>query len=55
VPLKGPANPNPNDILHCPKCGGEIKTEDAVKQARKLVVSSVEKEFKDAFRKAGFK
>lgn len=55
VPLRGPANPKPDDLLTCPRCGGQIKTKQAVEQAKKLVGASVEKMLKDVFRKAGFK
>ncbi len=55
VPLKGPSNPKPNDLLTCPQCGSQIETKAAVEQARKLIGAEVEKTLKDAFRKAGFK
>ena len=55
VPLQGPSNPKDNDLLTCPRCGGQIKTKDAVKQAGDIFKSSVEKQLKDAIRKAGFR
>ena len=55
VPLRGPANPKDNDLLTCPRCGGQVKTKVAVDQAGKQFAASVEKQLKDAFRKAGFK
>jgi hypothetical protein len=55
MPLEGPSNPKPDDLLTCPRCGGQIETKKAVDQAGKLFASTVEKQLKDAFRKAGFK
>jgi Zn finger protein HypA/HybF involved in hydrogenase expression len=55
VPLQGPSNPKPHDILTCPQCGGQIETEKAIEQARNLIIAQVNKDIKEVFRKAGFK
>jgi hypothetical protein len=54
VPLQGPTNPKPDDILTCPKCGGNIRLDKALKQARELAKTALTKGLKDAFKKARF-
>lgn len=50
-----PSNPKAIDTIKCAKCGATGKYGDVMGQAKKQVVSSVEKQLKDALRKAGFK
>ena len=46
-----PKNPKASDMIKCAKCGASGKYGDVMRQAK----SAVEKQLKDAFRKAGFK
>lgn len=50
-----PSNPKANDTIKCAKCGATGKYGDVMGQARKQAASAVEKQLKDALRKAGFK
>ena len=55
VPLQGPANAKPDDILTCPRCGASGTVQDALGQARKQFHSTMSKELKRIIRDAGFK
>ena len=55
TPLTGPTNARSSDILSCPRCGGQIEVRKAVDQAGKQFKSTVEKQLKEAIRKAGFR
>lgn len=50
-----PENPKDSDIIKCAKCGAAGKYGDVMKQATSQAKAAVEKELKDALRKAGFK
>ena len=50
-----PSNPKASDPIKCAKCGATGKYGDVMGQAKKQAVSAVEKQLKDALRKAGFK
>ncbi len=50
-----PTNPKASDTIKCAKCGASGKHGDVMRQAKKQITSAVEKQLKDAFRKAGFK
>lgn len=50
-----PNNPLATDIIKCIKCGATGKYGDVMKAARRQAKSLVEKQLKDAIRKAGFK
>lgn len=49
--LEHPRNPKPTDAVKCVRCGATGKYGTVVKTAKALV----EKQLKDALRKAGFK
>lgn len=49
------SNPKASDTIKCTKCGATGKYGDVMDQAKKQGVSAVEKQLKDALRKAGFK
>ncbi len=50
-----PSNPRASDTIKCAKCGATGKYGDVMGQAKKQAVSAVQKQLKDALRKAGFK
>lgn len=50
-----PQSPKAHDTIKCAKCGATGKYGDVMAQAKKQTVSAVEKQLKDALRKAGFK
>lgn len=50
-----PASPRANDTIKCAKCGAAGKYGDLIEQAKKQAISAVERNLKDALRKAGFK
>lgn len=50
-----PNNPKASDTIKCAKCGATGKYGDVMGQAKKQAASAVEKQLKDALRKAGFK
>jgi hypothetical protein len=50
-----PSNPKAADTIKCVKCGATGKYGDVMKKAQSQAKSLVEKQLKDALRKAGFK
>lgn len=50
-----PRNPKASDTIKCARCGASGKYGDVMGQATAQAQAAVEKHFKDAFRKAGFK
>ena len=50
-----PKNPKGSDIIKCAKCGASGKYGDVMHQATSQTAAAVQKQLKDAFRKAGFK
>jgi hypothetical protein len=48
-------NPKASDRVRCRKCGATGKNGDVMRQAMAQVAAAVQKQVKDAFRKAGFK
>jgi hypothetical protein len=50
-----PQTRRPNDVITCAKCGATGKYGDVMSSARTQAKSAVEKQLKDAFKKAGFK
>lgn len=50
-----PKNPKASDTIKCAKCGASGKYGDVMGQATKQAAAAVQKQLKDAFRKAGFK
>lgn len=47
--------PQASDIIKCAKCGASGRYGEVIKEAQRQITSAVEKQFKDAFRKAGFR
>jgi hypothetical protein len=50
-----PENPKDSDLIKCAKCGASGKYGDVMGQAKAQVKAAMEKEFKDMFRKTGFR
>lgn len=50
-----PQNPQANDKIKCARCGAAGKYGDAMKAATSHAKAAIEKQLKDAFKKAGFK
>jgi hypothetical protein len=50
-----PENPKSSDIIKCAKCGASGRYGEVIEQAQRQITAAVEKQLKDAFRKAGFK
>lgn len=50
-----PKNPKASDTITCVKCGASGKHGDVMRQATQQIKTAVEKQWKDALRKAGFK
>jgi hypothetical protein len=50
-----PKNPKASDTITCVRCRKIGRHGDIMRQAEKQITSAVEKQLKDAFRKAGFK
>ena len=50
-----PKNPKPSDIIKCARCGASGRPDQVMRQDGQQIKSAVEKQLKDAFRKAGFK
>ncbi len=50
-----PKNPKDSDTIKCSKCGASGTYGQVMRDAAKKVKSKIEKDLKDAFRKAGFK
>lgn len=50
-----PNNPKPSDTIKCAKCGATGKYGEVMKSATSLAKNAVEKQLKDALKKAGFK
>lgn len=50
-----PANPKPNDMVTCARCGASARYKDIQASAVKQAEKAVEKSLRDALKKAGFK
>lgn len=50
-----PKNPKPSDTIKCAKCGATGKYGEVVKSATSQAKIAIEKNLKDALKKAGFK
>lgn len=50
-----PKNPKASDTIKCAKCGVSGKYGNVMGQARSQAAVAIQKQLKDAFRKAGFK
>lgn len=50
-----PNNPKATDTIKCVQCGATGKYGDVMNEAQRQAKSLVEKQLKDALRKAGFK
>ena len=55
VPLTGPANLQPYDMVHCPRCGDSGRLNDVVEKAAKLLKEDIEREFTNTLKRRGFK
>jgi hypothetical protein len=50
-----PSTRRPADTISCAKCGAAGKYGDVMRSATAQTTSAIEKQLKDAFKKAGFK
>lgn len=50
-----PEQPQASDIIKCAKCGASGRYGEVIEEAQRQITAAVEKQFKDAFRKGGFR
>lgn len=50
-----PRDPRPSDIIRCARCGAVGSYAEVMRKATSLAGKAVEKQLRDALRKAGFK
>lgn len=52
VPIEGPANPKPNDMIACPKCGRSDTHKHVLDSAKAFVTELAQRSLQEPMRKA---
>ena len=52
VPIKGPANPKPNDIFACPKCGRSAKLKDVTASIKSFLEEAAGRHLQESMRQS---
>lgn len=52
IPLEGPANPEPQDVFACPKCGNSDTVENVMSAAKAFVTEAAQHALNESLRKA---